>query len=326
MRLLIALLVMLGSFLICYALLHQRQQQEKKLEERLQTFAHINRPQLRQSQLRMARQQSLQERIFAFVRRLAQNWQGIKLKADYDLKMQQAGWPLLGKEFQMGLLVLAVLGAAGVGILLWSPLWALVGAVGGVLLGQILLQLAINHRRKAFANQLVDMLTMVANALRAGFSFMQGIEMVSTEMDGPMGEELTIVLRENRLGTPLEKALEDMTRRVQSSDFNLVVTAVLIQRQVGGNLAQILNSISETVAERIRMRREVMSLTAQGRFTGMILGLLPFGFAVIISMINPHYLQPLFDEDIGHMAIAGGIVLELVGFFFINKIVNIDVS
>lgn len=329
MRALIALLVMVGSFLICYAIIHAQQQKEKQLVEKLENFSHLHQPARQRRQTPQTRSQAkaqLREHAFAFVRRLAQNWQGIHLKkVDYDLKMQQAGWPLLGKEFQMGLLVLAVIGAVLLGVMLLQPVWALVGAASGVLLGLMLMNIAIARRQKAFANQLGDMLTMTSNALRAGFSFMQAVEMVAREMDDPIGGEFAEVMREMRLGASLEKALEHMARRVQSKDFELVVTAVLIQRQVGGNLAQILDTISETVEERIRMRREIKSLTAQGRASGMVLAALPLGLAGILTIVNPGYLQPLITEDLGHFAIAGAIVLDIIGFYVINRIVNIEV-
>ncbi len=329
MRALIALLVMVGSFLICYAIIHAQQQKEKQLVEKLENFSHLHQPARQRRQTPQTRSQAkaqLREHAFAFVRRLAQNWQGIHLKkVDYDLKMQQAGWPLLGKEFQMGLLVLAVIGAVLLGVMLLQPVWALVGAASGVLLGLMLMNIAIARRQKAFANQLGDMLTMTSNALRAGFSFMQAVEMISREMDDPIGGEFAEVMREMRLGASLEKALESMSKRVQSKDFELVVTAVLIQRQVGGNLAQILDTISETVEERIRMRREVKSLTAQGRASGVVLAAIPPALAAILSLVNPDYLQPLLTENLGRIAAAGAIVMEIIGFYVINRIVSIEI-
>ena len=116
-----------------------------------------------------------------------------------------------------------------------------------------------------------------------------------------------------------------MTKRIQSPDFNLVVAAVLIQRQVGGNLAQILDNISETINDRIRMRREVMALTAQGRMSGLILVALPFALAALLKSINPGYLDPLFNEPMGRMAVAGSLVMIVIGCVVIKKIVDIDI-
>ena len=198
------------------------------------------------------------------------------------------------------------------------------GALAGILMGLALLGLRIRRRRKKFTNQLGDMLTMVANALRAGFSFMQAFELISREMDAPMGREVQLVVNEVNLGNTLESALDNMQRRVASPDFELVVTAVLIQRQVGGDLASILDTISETIAERVRMKREVMALTAQGRLSGITVAILPFAFTIIMSFINPTYLMPLIETDTGRMFVVGGIILEILGIIIIRKIVDIQ--
>lgn len=180
------------------------------------------------------------------------------------------------------------------------------------------------RRQKAFVNQLGDMLTMIANALRAGFSFMQALDHIAGEMDDPVKSEVRRVVTDVNVGMPLEEALNHMTDRVNSPDFNLVVAAVLIQRQVGGNLAQILDTISETINERVRMRREVGALTAQGKMSGIVLGGLPFALAGVLQLLSPGYLDPLFSDTMGQMALAGAGVLMLIGFAVIRNIVNIE--
>lgn len=139
-----------------------------------------------------------------------------------------------------------------------------------------------------------------------------------------MGREVQLVVNEVNLGNTLESALDNMQRRVASPDFELVVTAVLIQRQVGGDLASILDTISETIAERVRMKREVMALTAQGRLSGITVAILPFAFTIIMSFINPTYLMPLIETDTGRMFVVGGIILEILGIIIIRKIVDIQ--
>ena len=166
---------------------------------------------------------------------------------------------------------------------------------------------------------------MVANAMRAGFSFLQAMDLISKEMEPPMSDEFKHVMRDINLGASVERALEDMDKRVNSPDFSLVVTAVLIQQQVGGDLAHILDTISETIQDRIRMRREVRTLTAQGRMSGWVLALLPVVTGLLISSISPGYMDPLFNSRWGHMAIIAAVVLELVGFFVIQRIIDIDV-
>ena len=185
--------------------------------------------------------------------------------------------------------------------------------------------LKISRREAAFTNQLGDCLMMVANAMRAGFSFMQAMDLVAKEMEPPISDEFKHVMRDINLGTSVERALDDMDQRVGSPDFSLVVTAVLIQQQVGGDLAHILDTISDTIQDRIRMRREIHTLTSQGRISGYILGVLPFALGAFISVMNPGYIEPLFTERLGQIAIGIAVVMVLIGFIIIQRIVNIDV-
>ena len=271
------------------------------------------------------RQIPLLARCRRFVRRFAGQIQRIRHSRQIELLMQQAGLPLLGAEF---IVLMALLSLAG-GILgmpaghgLWGPA---VGCVSGVLLCVVYLKLRIHRRQRAFSNQLGDTLLMVANAMRAGFSFVQSMDMVSREMAAPMGDEFAKVMAEIRLGATIEAALENMALRIGSNDFQLMVAAVLIQRQVGGNLAQILDTIGGTVQNRIRMKREVRTLTTQGRSSGYILAALPFAMAGILSLLQPGYLQPLLENELGRMAVAGALALEVIGFLVIQRIVDIDV-
>ena len=142
-------------------------------------------------------------------------------------------------------------------------------------------------------------------------------------MQAPIGVEFQKVVNEMNLGSTLEVALENMNKRVESKDFDLVVTAVLIQRQVGGNLSQVLDSISNTINERIRMRREVMSLTAQGRLSGVIVGSLPFIMIAILLSINSNYFNPVTSSEKGRLLIAAAAFLELLAVVIIRHIVNI---
>ena len=183
----------------------------------------------------------------------------------------------------------------------------------------------IERRSSSFTNQLGDCLMMVANALRAGFSFLQAMEMISKEMEPPISDEFRHVMRDIGLGATTERALDDMDKRVGSPDFSLVVTAVLIQQQVGGDLAQILDTISETIQDRIRMRREVKTLTTQGRMSGWILVFTPIALALFMTSSNPNYLDPLFNHPIGQMILGATIVMEIIGAIVINRIVDIEI-
>lgn len=321
MRVFGIVLISLGLFILCCGLLRYRHASKEKLVKRLEFFSDARRG-LPGTPGRQGKN-DFRARGLSILRKLSQFWSNVHKAADLDFRMQQADLPLLGTEFQTGLAVLGVIGAAVGGILIQNILGAVVGAAIGVIAGLMWLSIRIKRRQDAFAGQLSDMLTMVSNALRSGFSFMQAIELVAKEMGDPMSKELTKVIAEIRIGTTMDKSLEEMARRMQSSDFELVVTAVEIQRQVGGNLAQILDTICETVENRVRMRREIATMTSQGRMSGMVLVVLPFVIAAVLYFVNPGYLQPLVEDPTGRMAIGGAIVLEIIGCIVIKRIVDI---
>ncbi len=323
MRALAAALTVVAVFAAFALLILQHERQKKKLHDRMAYFSQAARPEqvLRQQ----AAKPSFKERFFASVRESATHVPDIRLTEYFDRLMEQADWPLLGREYLVVLVVLAALSAALASLMTLRATSALLAAPCGALLGWAYLRLAIRRRRKAFVEQLGDMLTMVANALRSGFSFMQAFELVAREMDAPVGSEVRKVINEINVGATLEQALENMVRRMQSPDFDLVVTAVLIQRQVGGNLAEILDTISETIQDRVRMRREILALTAQGRLSGVILVLLPIAIAAALTFINADALRPLYEEPMGRVAVAGAVVLEIIGYIVIRRIVDIDI-
>ena len=241
-----------------------------------------------------------------------------------DAKMLQAGIPLLGGEF----LILLALAALVIGIGTWmltldGAMALLLGALAAAALWSVV-AIRIARRRRAFVEQLGDCLTTVANALRAGYSFQQAIDVISREMEPPISEEFAQVSREASRGVPLEVALEAMNSRMGSADFDLVVTAVLIQREVGGNLAQILDNISDTITERIRMKREILALTAQGRMSAWVLLILPFAIGLYLYIFNHNQLMLLFTDPMGQMALAVSLGLEVIGYFVIQRIVNIE--
>lgn len=319
MKALLAILITVFCFALLVGLLsiRSRSNKEHAMTERLNYFAGVQ--QAPREQAKLTPKAVLYRCIESIANGLGRLQQGKRI----ELMMQQADWPIRGTEFEAILLLWGGLVGLVTFLVTLKGAMFFVGALVGILMGFALLGLRIRRRRKKFTNQLGDMLTMVANALRAGFSFMQAFELIAREMDAPMGREVQLVVNEVNLGNTLESALDNMQRRVASPDFELVVTAVLIQRQVGGDLASILDTISETIAERVRMRRETQTLTAQGRLSGWVLVLIPFALGGFLSVVNPGYLQPLFDTELGRMCMIGAIVSELIGILVIRRIVDI---
>ncbi len=187
------------------------------------------------------------------------------------------------------------------------------------------------RRLAAFNDHLADTITLVANALRAGASFLQAIELVVRETQPPVSTEFNRVIREVNLGLPFEQALANMVRRVRSDDLELMTTAITIQHQVGGNLAEILDSIAFTIRERIRIKGEIRTLTAQQRMSGYVVAGLPIGLVVILSIIAPTFMEPMFGEPyivgipLGVIILAIGAIMMVIGFLMIRRIVDIEV-
>jgi tight adherence protein B len=217
------------------------------------------------------------------------------------------------------------LGLAAVLLLLRDPLSAAVGALLGYFIPRIWVGRRIGSRLNAFNKQLPDTITLLSNSLRAGSSFLQSIELVSRESPAPMGPEMGRVVREVNLGLSMEEALSNLVRRIKSDDLDLMVTAIGVQQQVGGNLAEILDTIAFTIRERVRIKGEIRTLTAQGRYSGYLVAFLPIGIMVTLNFINPEFMQPLFTELIGQILLVVGAIMMLIGFFAIQKITNIKV-
>ncbi len=185
---------------------------------------------------------------------------------------------------------------------------------------------------RKFDDQLADALLLMSNSLRAGFSFMQSMEMVAREAPSPISDEFHRVTQEISIGVPIGEALHSMTERIKSVDLALVITAVIIQREVGGALAQLLELIASVIRERQRIKGEIRTLTAQGRLTGAILGAMPItvGLAIIVTGRisqpgEPSFIEPLLTTQLGHMIMGGALFWQAIGVLIINKIVSIKV-
>ena len=264
-------------------------------------------------------------KMYALIQRIAKPFTGFSITQFPETKLRQAGIPLLGAEFILIVILFASLAFLSATMLTLNPQLGIAAALIVPLIFWLILLVLISRRRDAFTEQLSDCLTTVANALRAGYSFQQAVEVIAKDMEPPISEEFAHVGQDVSMGINLDDALEQMARRVESSDFDLVVTAVLIQREVGGNLAQVLDSISDTIIERIRMKREINALTAQGRMSAMVLLALPFAVGAFMYFANHDQFIILFEEPLGQMALVASVIMEIIGILVIRKIVDIDV-
>ncbi|HEX5466881.1 MAG TPA: type II secretion system F family protein [Candidatus Limnocylindrales bacterium] len=248
-----------------------------------------------------------------------------------DLRLKTSEFLAIWGASIVGLPILCLILSPFLGSL-GSPIILLVAAIAGFVLPRFWL----NHRKaarlKAFNSHLADTITLIANALRAGSSFLQAVEMVVRETQPPVSTEFGRVIREVNLGLPFEDALNNMVRRVRSDDLELMATAINIQHQVGGNLAEILDSIAYTIRERVRIQGEIKTLTAQQRLSGYVVGFLPIGLVGILFLIAPHFMDPMFRKPPEFLGLPMGLVILFIGglsmvfgFMAIRRIVDIEV-
>lgn len=213
-----------------------------------------------------------------------------------------------------------------------SPIALIIGAFVGFMIPRFWLGRRRSSRLSAFNKQLPDTITLIANALRAGSSFLQAIEMVVREAQPPITTEFSRVVREVNLGLAFDAALENMVRRVRSDDLELMTTAITIQHQVGGNLAEILDSIAFTIRERVRIKGEIKTLTSQQRMSGYVVAALPIGLITFLMVIAPGFMQPMFQKPPEIAGLPAGVIIlgvagfsMFIGFMAIRRIVDIEV-
>jgi tight adherence protein B len=252
-----------------------------------------------------------------------------KGKASVSEQLLRADLKLRTSEFfmiQIGTTAfLALIAAVRFGFSLGSlPEIFIAGLIGYIIPGRYV-RYRIAQRLKAFNNQLGDTLTLLSNAIKAGYSFAQAIDTVAKNAVPPIADEFGRAVREMNLGGSPDEALQNITKRVASPDFDLVATAYSIHRTVGGNLAEILDNISYTIRERVRIKGEIATLTAQARASGTLITFLPIVLAVFMYFVTPTYFRPMFENFIGWVLIAIGVFMIFVGNLIIRRVVAIEV-
>ena len=184
---------------------------------------------------------------------------------------------------------------------------------------------ARGRRLRAFTDQLGDTINLMVNGIRAGYSILQAMEAVSQEMGPPISDEFGRVVQEVQLGLALEQAMDNMLRRVPSDDLDMMIVAINVQREVGGNLAEVLNSIAFTIRERVRIKGELRAMTGQSRMSGYMIGILPVAIAGFLYLLNPSYMAQLTDHVCGYVMLACAGIGIAAGFAVINKVMQIEV-
>lgn len=238
--------------------------------------------------------------------------------------LEQANIPMSPGEAIIGMFGLAAIG--GILAAIFNGLiWGLITFGGLLLLIVFFLRYAGGREKKKFERQLPDTLTLMSTSLRAGYSLLQATEAVASEAPDPTSREFGRAIAEARLGRTVSDALQGIVERTQSSDFEWAVMAIDIQREVGGNLAEVLQTVADTMRARNRLKGEIKALTAEGRISAFVLGALPFAMALFLWTTNREYLQPLLDSTFGRIGIGVGLLLMAGGIFWLKKIIDIEI-
>lgn len=297
-----------------------RKANESSIDERLERYASREVEMMEESKRKrvLSRETGLTNRLN---RSLSSGSSAQKIASNLaraDLKMKVSEFILLN-------LATVLLGFL-IGYLIFS---SLLFALAGTMLGYFAPRLYVSYRQRrrlnAFNDQLSDSINLLVNSLRSGYSLLQSMEVVSRELPAPISVEFSRVVQEISLGLSTEQAMKNMLRRIQSDDLDMMITAINVQHEVGGNLAEILETISHTIRERVRIKGEIRVLTAQQMITAYLISFLPVGLGVILYLINKEYIGLLFSEACGWIQVAVAVTIITIGFLIIRKIVDIEV-
>jgi tight adherence protein B len=247
--------------------------------------------------------------------------------SSFELWLEQSGTGITASTFLICSMVFAVIvGLAGLTFVGHGKMWA---AALGFVLGLFIMPAVIRYKRNArlykFEEFFPEALDLLSRGIRAGHAFSAGMKMVADELGEPVGPEFRKAFDEQNFGLPLKESLNNLCLRVPILDVRFFSTAVLIQRETGGNLSEILDNLAAVVRERFKIRRQVRVHTAHGRFTGYVLMALPAFLALALSFINPEHMNRLFEERIGQFMILASIIMQGIGFFWIRQVIKIEV-
>lgn len=314
-------LVVLATFAVAMVVLLSFASRKQKVTRQLTGYGDAAGSGSGSTQGQLAETRIIQDAV-GLTSRLADR-AGLLERVEHDL--ERAEVPVRAAE-AIFFWIAAVVGGFLLGTaLLHSAMIGLAVAAAAAVVPLVLVQARARKRLRTFEEQLPDTLKLVAGSLRAGFSLLQGVDAVTKESSEPTKKELGRVFTEARLGRSIEDALSDAADRMQSRDLSWAVMAIRLQREVGGNLAELLDTVAETMGERDRLRREIRALTAEGRMSGVVLGIFPPAFAGLLYVIRPNYIDTLLNDGMGIAAVVGAAVMAVLGFFWLRKIVAIEV-
>jgi tight adherence protein B len=292
---------------------------EKRLEQRMKKYLAVSEKVVNRKQLNMLGQIQLAKK------KVRTHFLTKEKNTKLEIALARSGLPLKPEEYVMFQWILVIV-CGGLFVALTGNWFTIViGSTLGFLFPKWYVRKKERDRVAKFNEELPDMITTIIGSLRAGFSFPQALKTVIEEAASPIKDEMDSVLKEMQYGRSLEASFNDLKERMPSEDLDLMIQAILIQRQVGGNLASVLDKIVETIRDRTKIHRQIQTLTAQGRLSGIVIGLLPIILGFVIYLIQPTYIGTLFHHPIGIILLMAGVISGIIGFIMIKKITTIEV-
>lgn len=296
---------------------------DRRVERRINYYLDINKKykNLKKKKFKLKTDSNKIKNISEFIRGKLSDTEQERI----DGILKSAGVEINPEEYVMLRCFFAIISAGILYIIAGNLILSLPGGIIGYVSPRIWLNLKKAKRIQSFNESLPDMISTIIGSLRSGYSFAQAMKTVSEECESPIKEEITLLLKEMSYGVTMEEALNNLNRRMPSNDLELMIQAILIQRQVGGNLSSVLEIIVKTIRERNTLERQVQALTSQGRLSGRVIGVLPLILGLVIYLINPEYMIAFFANTIGKVAVSVGVVFGIIGFILINKLTKIEV-
>ncbi|MEH6907468.1 type II secretion system F family protein [Neobacillus drentensis] len=313
------MLIFLASSVFMFLFL-RRYINKRRMDHRITEFLPV--PIVEVAEVKKQKRPSLFIRFFLFISLIFKN---VQFSERTEKILLEAGSKLKPEEF----FAFRLLAAAGVIMMvafLGLPLFLSPFAIViGFILPKYLMKQKRKKRLQLSSHQLIDVLGMMANSMRAGFSFMQAMQLVGKEVPDPLGPEFDRVVRQSGLGIPLEEVFEELVERLPNKELEVVVRAILAQRKSGGNLADLLETMEETIRGRVRILEELKTLTAQGKMSSWIITLLPVGLGLYLAMMNREYFGPMLEHPLGWAMLSVCVISNFIGWLFIQKIIRIEV-
>lgn len=306
----LTLLISSGIFILVFTTMYTLFSDKRLMHKRMDDISSINKADLIAQKIRNKKRKNQNESKFIILKKL-----------ENDLAM--SGILIRPHEFLLVWMAMALIPSSLIFIISGNMILAVIALLIGLVIPPVYVQKKRVKRVELFEQQLVDAIGIMSSCLKAGLTFQQALVSISTEMPNPISEEFGRVVKELKLGSSIETSLTKLSEKIDSQNFMMIVSAILIQRQTGGNLSDILMNISGTIKERFKIKSEIKVLTATGRTSGIVVGIMPIIIIVIFLIFNPSYVTIFFKSNLGITMVVVAVTMEIIGYLVIRKIVNI---